>query len=432
VIGTAYAGEMSRHPPPRSLWTAVVRAPWRFLFSRWAPAGLLYLLVSAVLGPILVSFGIVLFLFLPLQGIALGHLERWRVRLVGWPRPVSPHVRLGRREWRSWLGVRLGEPGTWRELAYLLIAIVFGTLSLAVLVGLVLTGLLAVMICTVFARNPDTPINLFGAVYTHASVPGTIATVVLAVIALIVFCYLCGLLACAQAALARLLLSSREEELARETRRLQQSRLSLVDAFESERQRIERELHDGVQQRLVALSMQLGIAELELAEVGPAGAGARNAVAHAHAQAEEALSDLRNAVRGIHPQVLADHGLAAAVAEIANRSPIPVIVDLSVERLPSPVETAAYFTVTEALGNALRHSAATSIRITAATTEDRMTITVQDNGNGGANAARGTGLAGLAQRADALGGRLDVSSPLGGPTVLRMTLPRSVGDGRSG
>ena len=167
--------------------------------------------------------------------------------------------------------------------------------------------------------------------------------------------------------------------------------------------------------------MTLGSAELDVPE-GPG----LDLVRQAHRQAEEALDELRTTVRGIHPRVLVDHGLAAAVHEIADRSPVPVSVDIRlVERLPGPVETAAYFVVSEALTNVARHARARRAEVHGWRQGDRFVLTVHDDGVGGARVDRdaGTGLAGLAVRLDALGGELRVTSPEGGPTDVRMEAP---------
>ncbi len=202
----------------------------------------------------------------------------------------------------------------------------------------------------------------------------------------VVAAYAVTLAAVAQAALARMLLDPREAQLAAEVADLRRSRVDLVDAFETERRRIERDLHDGVQQRLVALTMTLGRAELDVAE-GPG----LTAVQDAHRQAEDALAELRSAIRGIHPRVLVDHGLAAAVHELADRSSVPVTVDIRLdERLPAPVEQAAYFVVSEALTNVARHSGARRAGVHAWRRDHTFALTVEDDGIGGATAA-GTG-----------------------------------------
>jgi signal transduction histidine kinase len=205
---------------------------------------------------------------------------------------------------------------------------------------------------------------------------------------------------------------------------LRRSRLDLVDAFETERARIERHLHDGVQQRLVGLTMTLGLAELDL----PEGDG-RRLVVKAHGEAEAALADLREAVRGIHPRVLVDHGLEAAVREVADRSPLPVSVRMALSRrLPAPIEAAAYFVVSEALGNVAKHARATRCEVDGWIIDERLVVTITDDGIGGADPTGGTGLTGLVTRLDALGGTLDLTSPPSGPTRLRMESPCRLDD----
>lgn len=148
-------------------------------------------------------------------------------------------------------------------------------------------------------------------------------------------------------------------------------------------------------------------------------------MARGRGEARLALEQLRDLVRGIHPQVLSDHGLAAAVAEVAQRHPVPVTVDLDLPRLPESVEVTAYFTVTEALTNAAKHSGAAHIGIAGRVEADRLTLTITDDGRGGADPGAGAGLAGLADRVAMLQGRLVVSSPVGGPTELRVEVPCS-------
>jgi signal transduction histidine kinase len=193
----------------------------------------------------------------------------------------------------------------------------------------------------------------------------------------------------------------------------------LVDAFEAERRRIERDLHDGAQQRLVALTMALGLARLD-APPGPLA----DQLAKAHGEAGRALEELRELIHGIHPKVLADYGLPAAVADAADRSAVPVDVTLELPgRLPQAVEAAAYFVVCEALANIGRHSGATRAAVTGGHRDGRLVLRVRDDGRGGADAAAGSGLTGLADRVSVLDGRLSLSSPPGGPTLLSVEIP---------
>ncbi|HTW04770.1 MAG TPA: sensor histidine kinase, partial [Streptosporangiaceae bacterium] len=198
------------------------------------------------------------------------------------------------------------------------------------------------------------------------------------------------------------------------------SRARLADAFEAERRRIERDLHDGAQHKLVSLTMQLGLAQLDL----PPGSPAAESVAAARDQAKQLMTELRELIHGIQPQVLTDLGLPAALGELADQSPIPVTVDAHLDRrLPGHIESNAYFAVAEALTNVSKHSGATSARVIARLHGGLLTIEISDNGHGGADPDRGTGLTGLADRVAVAGGRMLLSSPPGGPTVLRVEVP---------
>lgn len=197
------------------------------------------------------------------------------------------------------------------------------------------------------------------------------------------------------------------------------TRAGAVDAQDAELRRIERDLHDGAQARLVALGMSLGLAEQRL-DADPD--GARQLLVEAKVGAREALEELRDLARGIHPPVLADRGLGAAVTALAARSPIEVSVSVVGERPPAAVESAAYFVTAEALANATKHAGAQHVEIRIARRSDQLSVEVGDDGLGGADPS-GAGLTGLRRRVEALDGRLIVDSPAGGPTVIRAELP---------
>jgi signal transduction histidine kinase len=221
-------------------------------------------------------------------------------------------------------------------------------------------------------------------------------------------------------AAAVLLSSPRRAELTERIETLESTRAGAVDVQESELRRIERDLHDGAQARLVALGMSLGMAEHTLAR-DPARAG--KLLAEARVGAEQALRELRDLARGIHPPVLADRGLEAAVAALANSTPMPVTLSVDVaERPSSAVESAAYFVVAEALANAAKHAHAAGVDIRIARTGELLELEVSDDGVGGA-APHGAGLSGLRHRVEALDGSLRVTSPPGGPTTIRAELP---------
>jgi signal transduction histidine kinase len=210
------------------------------------------------------------------------------------------------------------------------------------------------------------------------------------------------------------------EELTERISTLESTRAGAVDVQEAELRRIERDLHDGAQARLVALGMSLGMAEQKLAT--DAGA-ARELLAEAREGAGEALKELRALARGIHPPVLADRGLDAAVRALAATSPLAVTVSVMIRERPrAPVESAAYFVVAEALANAGKHAHPNRIDVRIVQIGERLSVEVHDDGAGGAD-AQGGGLSGLRRRVQALDGTLVVLSPAGGPTTIRAELP---------
>jgi signal transduction histidine kinase len=220
--------------------------------------------------------------------------------------------------------------------------------------------------------------------------------------------------------LAVLYSSPRQAEMAERIETLETSRAGAVDLQDTELRRIERDLHDGAQARLVALGMSLGIAEQKLAE-DPERVG--ELIAEARTGAEHALRELRDLARGIHPPVLADRGLEAAVASLASSTPMSVTLSVDTANRPAPaVETAAYFVVAEALANAAKHAHAEHVVIRIAHTGEKLELQVKDDGTGAAN-PNGTGLRGMRHRVEALDGKLSVTSPRGGPTTIRAELP---------
>ena len=227
--------------------------------------------------------------------------------------------------------------------------------------------------------------------------------------------------AAGDAVVARWLLGpGRRAGMAARIGELETSRARVVDAAETERRRIERDLHDGAQQRLVSLAMELGRAR---AKFGSDPEAAEAIVGQAHEQAKEALTELRNLVRGVHPPVLSDRGLDAALSGLAALSPVPVTVRVDLaERPPPPVEAIAYFVVAEALTNVAKHAKASRALVTVSGTGDMLNVAISDDGIGGASLA-GRGLSGLAARTAGIDGRLLVTSPDGGPTVIEAVLP---------
>jgi signal transduction histidine kinase len=201
---------------------------------------------------------------------------------------------------------------------------------------------------------------------------------------------------------------------------LTQSRAGAVEAAETQLRRIERDLHDGAQARLVALGMNIGLAEQQL-EKDPE--KAQEHLAEARKAAGAALQELRDLARGIHPPILTDRGLDAAIRALAAHAAVPVSVDVELaERPPVAVETAAYFVAAESLANALKHAQASRIDIDVHKREQALVVRVLDDGRGGVS-EDGGGLHGLRQRVEALDGSLRIASPEGGPTVIEAVLP---------
>ncbi|WP_372504154.1 sensor histidine kinase [Actinokineospora diospyrosa] len=217
----------------------------------------------------------------------------------------------------------------------------------------------------------------------------------------------------------------RTQDLTARAERLQASRARGVDAAEAERRRIERDLHDGAQQRLVAVAMGLGRAKVKM-DADPALAKAL--IDEAHADAKLAVAELRDLARGIYPAVLGDRGLDAALSSLAAKCPVPVEVTVQVEpRPPAAVESTAYFIVGESLTNIAKHAGASKVTVKVwraeRATGDQVVVEITDDGDGGAVLRPGGGLAGLADRAATIDGVMTVVSPIGGPTVIRADLP---------
>lgn len=408
-----------------TLWQGLSLPPWRFLFGRWPWLSLLYLVASVGIWIVMLPL-VATLLLVPLWAIALGAVERRRTRLLGFPQQVSGHVRLPEDERHNWLSVRMGEPATWRETGAFIVNLITGTL-VVILLAVEATLLIALVLLGIPSTGGGQNVVTFGNRTVDVAPEHVWILAVIGVLLFGVFAYLNGLLAASQASLLRQLYAPRQAELARSVERLTKSRVALVTAFEAERRRIERDLHDGVQQQLVTLAARLGMASLELDDLTQRGADtamAHQALSAAQDQAEYAMSTLRNTVRGIHPAVLTDHGLGPALDELAGRAATTIELDVApLCRMPAAVETAGYYLVSEAITNATKHTTATRVQVSAQIEGAWLHLTVTDNGHGGANEEAGSGLVGLRERAETLGGRLLVSSPKGGPTSLHMALP---------
>ncbi|MGH3254445.1 MAG: sensor histidine kinase [Streptosporangiaceae bacterium] len=313
------------------------------------------------------------------------------------------------------------ERATWAELGYGLLRLPISAVALTVSIGAWAAGLVALTLPIYSWDLPGGGPNLDGQVLHGPRV--LVVSVVLGVALLLAAPQLTRGLAGADSALSRGLLGPRRtRELEARVSQLETSRERVVDAAEAERRRIERDLHDGAQQRLVALAMELGRAKGKFADDIDA---ARELVDQAHAQAKEALIELRNLVRGVHPPVLTDRGLDAALSGLVALCPVPVDMHVDVPVRPkAAVEAVAYFVVAETLTNVAKHSRASHAKVVVEGHgfPGTLTIMISDDGIGGAD-ANSPGLAGLADRVSGVDGRFSVESPVGGPTIIAAELP---------
>jgi signal transduction histidine kinase len=393
----------------RTAWQAIAQSPRRFLAPSWPWRSLAYLLAGiapsaavaiGVLALVNAPAGRAAPVVLPLLAVALllsgpvvARYERWRLRLL------EPGLEPDRRPVRGagWRALEAGY-GVVCVVALWLIDLAVVALSLLLPAGLTLT------------------------VLGSADAGGGVQAAMLAAAALLLplAAYPVTAWAGARSALARAILAHRQLELDERLVEVTHSRARLVDAFELERRRIERDLHDGAQQRLVALTVALGLARIDLTP----GSAAATQVDAAHEQAKVALAELRELIRGVHPQILTDRGLPAAVDDAAGRSPVRVATDVVLpRRLPPGIEVAAYFAVCEALANVAKHSRATRASVRGRLVDGLLVLEVRDDGVGGADPAGGSGLIGLADRVAVVDGRLLLSSPPGGPTLVRVEIP---------
>ena len=371
---------------------------------------------------------------LPLLGLTLrlahwfAQAERARfafftgVRIPAWPGAGSA----GRADfrwgiiprWRMWR-----ESATWAEIGYALLRLPVSAAAAAISILAWSVGLMLVALpAYAWAMPSGGPSWGDGArtVVLHTASELTLSVAVGALL-LLAAPQLTRGLAIADGTLARQLLGPRRD-LAARVIELETSRERVVDSAETERRRIERDLHDGAQQRLVALAMELGRAKARFADDIDA---ARELVDQAHVQAKEALTELRNLVRGVHPPVLTDRGLDAALSGLAALCPVPVDVHVDVPVRPrASIEAVAYFVVAEALTNVAKHSRASHAKVVVEGHgfPGTLTVMISDDGIGGADITS-PGLSGLADRISGVDGRLSVESPVGGPTIIAAELP---------
>ncbi|MEI7033817.1 sensor histidine kinase [Streptomyces pratensis] len=387
------------------------------------------LFVLAVLSIAFIPLGIGVFTTPVVLEAVRKHANQRRLWAVTWVdvripipyRPLPRDLRAGAAGQVERTALLLKDRATWRDLLWLLTDMSAGAVLAVVAAGLMLypveSVVLAAGLWRVFRDDP----------YWYGFVPVDSQGTAVAALALGIVLFHVGLRAAepvlrAHFLLARTLLAPAQgQELARRVERLTETRYEAVDTAAAELRRIERDLHDGAQARLVAMGMSLGAIEA-LVEKDPA--QAKKMLAVARESSAEALAELRDLVRGIHPPVLAERGLGDAVRALALR--LPVASEVTVElpgRARSPVESAAYFAVSEALANTVKHAEAERVHVDLRHTDGMLRISVTDDGRGGAALAAGSGLSGIERRLGTFDGVLAVSSPAGGPTMVTMEIP---------
>lgn len=415
------------------------RASWRQL-----PRDLTYLLlgfpialaafIAAVTGVVLGVSLLIIWVGVPVLVIVLGiargfaELERARVRVCEQRRfpPAYYRTNSGNR-FRRKVAI-LGDPQYWRDVAYAVVAFpvkIFTWVVAITWVSVAVGGIGYIAYGWALANAPDNE-TLWQLMGIDSVLVGNLLYTALGLVFLLTMPHALRLTAALDAALAVLLLSNpkaaENAALRAQAEQLRQSRAAAAEAEATTLRRVERDIHDGPQQRLVRLTMDLEAAQRRMDD-DPA--AARPLVAEALSQTQDALAELRALSRGIAPPILADRGLHAAMAAAAARCPVPVELDvaLGADR-PSPTaETAAYFVVTEALTNVAKHSGASSVQVSVVRVADVLHVQVTDDGHGGAHLGKGHGLAGLADRLAGVDGSLDVHSPAGGGTVVTAQIP---------
>ncbi|MGW2485705.1 sensor domain-containing protein [Streptomyces sp. NPDC001606] len=372
---------------------------------------------------LLVPVGLGLRLLPPSAACLRRVADRHRTRTVHWSgRPLSPPEPLPDRGPVHRTGAAiLGDDGFWRDLRWAWLEPLTGGPLASVPPTLIGYGAFGALVQPLIWRQ-------LGDGNWYAFIPVTSTPTALAALLLGLAFAAAGLrlsvpvLALHGRLSRRLLSAPRTTELARRVARLTDNRATVLDAHAAEITRIERDLHDGAQARLVALGLTLDQAT-GLLDTDPA--TARALLLDVRAASERALQDLRDLVHGIHPPVLTDRGLTDAVRSMALDSHLDVDVSASppLPRLPAPVEAAAYFAVSELLANAAKHAEATRVRIILAHDTTHLRVTVMDDGRGGADPAGGSGLAGVRRRLDIFDGVLALHSPPGGPTTATLEIP---------
>ncbi|GEO96104.1 sensor histidine kinase [Kocuria turfanensis] len=386
-------------------------------------------LVTAGLASLAALVGVVLLVAAIYAVRGIEWVERRRTQAAFGLHLPAPHRRRSPRAdgWRIphqwWLDV--SDPAFWTGLLHLLLTTVLGWVAVGALAGTGAAVALALAPLYAAESNPVWPSELVGTWPDWAVALAGITLALLGVLLLV-------LSVAAHRGLSRLLLRVDEAaELRRRAAEAAAARETAVRGARTERSRIERDLHDGVQPQLVSVAMNLSMAQRRI-DHDPA--GAKDLIGEAHATTKAAITELRRLARGFHPAVLEDRGLDAALSAVAAQSPVPVAVDVRVPRLAPETEAAVYFAVSEGLANVVKHSGADAASVRVGLESDpaggtRVVARIADDGRGGAVVVPGGGLSGIADRIRSAGGHFFLDSPAGGPTELTVELPVARGEG---
>jgi signal transduction histidine kinase len=416
----------------------VPRAPWRLWRSPYLWLATIHLLGDSVVvltsGLLVVGAVLVAVLAWPLAyvGIPLtAGANRLVYSVAGWELararitrgqdipPLIPLPPTGSRIADARAAVT--DRGLWRQFLYYVVLLPLAMIWIALIVGVWSMPPVLIALPAYYSDFAASQAQL-GPFAVDTMTKASLVAVIAAAFLLVASPWLMRTASALDAELVRALLGRSETGvLAERVTQLVTSRQQVVDSVEAERRRMERDLHDGAQQRLVSLAMTLGRAKNRLGDKDPA---VRALIEEAHSEAMQAISEIRDLTRGLHPPVLTDRGLDAAISAVAARSPVPVRVRVDVDPRPSlTIESIAYFIVTEALTNVAKHAAAAQAWVTVERIADYLKIEVRDDGQGGANAAAGSGLRGLGDRVAGVDGHLTLVSPVGRGTLLIAEVP---------
>ena len=405
---------------PSRLLGAIVQLA--FVGVVWAGiiGGLIAMLFTGIGLIFAVGVGLVILVAWVYAMFAFGWAETARVEgLYGFglaPRRLRRSPRPGFAGWLHSLWLQLIDGSMWRAIASAAVSTILGWAVLS-LVSAVASG--AAMAFTPLFGGDSAFIRLQG---TGLDVPASWALAAGIIAALLALAGLVALAALHGVLARAILVPSREAQLAEQARTSQAQRVGAVRAADVERTRIERDLHDGVQPRLVSVGMTLGLAQQKIDSDPDA---AKALIAEAHTSTKAAITELRQLARGIHTSVLDDRGLDAALSALAARSPVPVVLDVRLAQRCSPqAEAAVYFVIAETLTNAAKHSRASECRVVVRQRDGGLLwARVEDNGVGGASIVPGGGLDGLSNRVLGVGGTFRLDSPGGGPTSVEVSVP---------